>query len=616
MEPAPSKIQALDHTAWLRYNYYKNYFSDCSSVLEIGSAIGSFVHLLKMNGIDAEGLEPDPGYAHYSIKQYGFEQYQMLLEDFSESKKYDALVSFHVLEHVEDPHLFLKKCRELLNDNGQILFEFPSLELYSYGNMDKTIWKPHIHYFTASSVYELFSNYFEVSHIGYHGSALYVNARNTATPNTDSGKFKSYKRKANRSKKVIALTPRLPGKIKGLTAKQVLLQSFVFDDHKKQTFQKYTGLGEFFVKSRLYARKQQNGNGEGGTHITYYKLGGNAGDTILSRCVRQRINDIHTNTSWNIKSLKDKVTDQTIEDINRNAFVVVGGGGLLLPDTNANSISGWQWAISPEHLAEIKVPLFVYAIGYNFFHGQRPGDLFIDNLKKLIDKSSFFSLRNHGSIRAVSELVGEDLAKKIVFQPCPTTVISKFDSNLPAKSSGRNIAINVPFDRYPSRYGKEIYDILDALALGLKTYVNQGYKLFNACHTENDHLFELVLEKHNVPYKSINLQYELPKSLYKFYREMDLVIGGRGHAQMIPYGLNTKIISLGSHNKIKWFLDDIGAEEWLVELLGDVMTLQLRLEQKIDEVINDPNVMEKLISSQEALFEITKSNQQLIKSLL
>ena len=64
LEPAPSKIQALDHTAWLRYNYYKNYFSDCSSVLEIGSAIGSFVHLLKMNGIDAEGLEPDPGYAH------------------------------------------------------------------------------------------------------------------------------------------------------------------------------------------------------------------------------------------------------------------------------------------------------------------------------------------------------------------------------------------------------------------------------------------------------------------------------------------------------------------------------------------------------------------------
>ena len=128
---------------------------------------------------------------------------------------------------------------------------------------------------------------------------------------------------------------------------------------------------------------------------------------MLSKTVRDNFNVI-VPTKWTLKNVTHPVDQHTINDINRKQYMVIGGGGLLLPDSNPNSISGWQWAISDELLQRIEVPLLVYAIGYNFFIGQHPGDLFIHSLKKILEKAAFFSLRNHGSIKAVKTLVEEN----------------------------------------------------------------------------------------------------------------------------------------------------------------------------------------------------------------
>lgn len=36
---------------------------------------------------------------------------------------------------------------------------------------------------------------------------------------------------------------------------------------------------------------------------------------------------------------------------------------------------------------------------------------------------------------------------------------------------------------------------------------------------------------------------------------------------MIPFGLNCGIISLGTHDKMRWFLDDLGAADWDIDLI-------------------------------------------------
>ena len=125
--PDNSKIKELDRRALKRVHYYREFIDQMDQILEVGSSIGSFVHVLKLYGKEAWGLEPDPGYAQYSVNQYGFQQYQGLLEDFNRQPKFGGICCFHTLEHVRDPHEFLKGCSSILEASGKALFELPSL---------------------------------------------------------------------------------------------------------------------------------------------------------------------------------------------------------------------------------------------------------------------------------------------------------------------------------------------------------------------------------------------------------------------------------------------------------------------------------------------------------
>ena len=613
--PDTKKIKDLDKRALKRINYYREYIETMDNILEIGSSIGSFVHLLKLFGKNASGLEPDPKYALFSKSQYGFEQHGGLLENFKSSRKFDAMCCFHVLEHVKHPHDFLTKCSELLTDSGKVLFELPSRELYMYGSMKQTIWRPHIHYFTRASLYCLFSQYFKVIKIGYFGSALFIYAEKSKHVTFQESLLTRQKRKAELVSFLVKIFPAIPVQISGITAKQLAMQSLIFHKNRSELLNRFLMLGLFAYQNKRYINAEKGQGKKKATHFSYYSGWENAGDTVLSKTVRDNFNAM-VPTRWDLKQVTDPVTEETIRSINQRDYVVVGGGGLLLPDSNPNSISGWQWAI-PEHLLEkIEVPLIVYAIGYNFFIGQQPNELFTENLKKIIAKSSFFSLRNTGSLNAVKNLVGDSIASKVRYQPCTTTVISKVDKYAPKHERTRNVGVNIAYDRYHLRYGAAIYQIMNQVALALKEISANGYNVYNICHLENDAKFELILDANDVPYKSINLQYSLPKQTYETYCRMELVMGARGHAQMIPFGLNTRIISLGSHNKLRYFLEDIDAIEWYVNLKEDASTLKDRITALFFKLIESQEPLDKIEHEQLKLYHITKNNYQEINALL
>lgn len=613
--PSDSKIKELDKRALKRIRYYSEYIHQMDEVLEIGSSIGSFVHTLKLQGKSAYGLEPDPDYSHYAETQYGFGQSSGLLEEFSSEKEYGAVCSFHVLEHVRDPHQFVKKCHDLLGDGGKLLFEFPSLELHMYGSMKETIWKPHIHYFTRASVYHLFSQYFKVLTIGYYGSALFIFAEKRDRSSFKKSIFKQHKRRAKRISTFIKLVPQIPIQVSTITAKQLVMQSLFFQRNRKELLLRFFTLGFFAIKNKLYLSREKGVGSKKVTHFSYHSGWENAGDTVLSKTVRDNFNVLHKN-SWDLKKVTNPVTENVVAQINKNDYMVIGGGGLLLPDSNPNAISGWQWAISEEFLEEINVPIIVYAIGYNFFIGQKPEELFIKNLKSIVDHSSFFSLRNSGSIKAVSELVGKESAQKINYQPCPTTVIRKVDRKAPEKRKTKNVGVNIAYDRYHLRYGSDIYTILDQVAIALKEIENNGYSIYNICHLENDKKFELTLDAHGVDYQSINLQYSLPHNTYETYCNMELVMGTRGHAQMIPFGLNTKIISLGSHNKLRWFLEDINALDWFVDLKEDVNNISDKITGLFFSMVDSTQVDERIEAEQAKLYQVTEQNYDKIGVVL
>lgn len=354
------------------------------------------------------------------------------------------------------------------------------------------------------------------------------------------------------------------------------------------------------------------------THITY-PLVGNAGDTYLSWCVREYLGF----GSWNVIKVSDEVTQETIDTINASDVLVIGGGGLFLPDSNENSISGWQWAISNDMLDKITVPIVVYSVGYNYFPGQKPSELFIDSLNHLVRKAAFVGLRNIGSMENVSALLENDLKDKIVYQPCITTIMDKVvddrhsDIKDIQESIGKQIALNLAFDRTERRFGESKEQILESIAAAMKALEGEGNEIIYVAHCDRDMDFLEYLDKANVKYTQKNLTRLLPDDIISFYTDrVDMVVGMRGHAQMIPYGLGKKIISLVSHDKMKWFLEDTGLTECSVDLRQKPEGITEKIIDTVHYVAKSDEIEHRLIESKERLFEISEQNKSVINGLL
>lgn len=369
------------------------------------------------------------------------------------------------------------------------------------------------------------------------------------------------------------------------------------------------------LKSRIYKKIEEGIWNKKQTvkavHITYY-MAGNAGDTVLSWCVRHflGLKNVY------IQNVSDVVDDTLIRKINEANVLVIGGGGLFLPDTNRNKISGWQWAISNEQLERITTPIIVYSVGYNYFHNQEVTELFRDSLIHLVQKASFVGLRNYGSVEAVREIVGEELAQKIEYQPCTTTLISKF-RKIKIKNK-KTVVFNVAFDREDRRYGHQKELILSQIANAAAKIEKLGYQIILAAHCTADLWFVPYLDKEGVKYKIKDLTWSLPEELFKFYENADVVIGMRGHAQMIPYGIGTKIISIGSHDKMRWFLEDVGLKDFYVDLNSECEQISNRILSVFHEITVSENnyFYEKLQNGKNELWDISMKNKEKIWEII
>ena len=180
------------------------------------------------------------------------------------------------------------------------------------------------------------------------------------------------------------------------------------------------------------------------------------------------------------------------------------------------------------------------------------------------------------------------------------------------------LAVNMAFDRGNLRFGTNREIILSQVASAIKHIESKGYKIYYVCHCWNDDNFLPYLQAENVKYTLVDLSRKFPDDVYTFYNKMDLVLGMRGHAQMIPFGLNCEIISLGTHNKMKWFLEDIDSTDWYIDLTHKYEQLSNIIIDKFEEIheTNRSKTQERLIVSQNKLFEITNNNLTIIKNSL
>jgi polysaccharide pyruvyl transferase WcaK-like protein len=171
------------------------------------------------------------------------------------------------------------------------------------------------------------------------------------------------------------------------------------------------------------------------------------------------------------------------------------------------------------------------------------------------------------------------------------------------------IALNCAFDRSHLRYGENIGQICTDIAKVAKELSKIApVKYYSHMHTDENIL--PFLQCYGVPFEVVRLYQTHPREIIRAYAKPSLVIGMRGHAQMIPFGCQTPIVSIVSHNKIQWFLEDIGKPEWGVDVLDT--SFQENLFSKTKNVLNNKKEIQNEIRRiQQQLMNTTMENVEI-----
>lgn len=128
-----------------------------ASLLEVGAYCGYFMAEASRRGYNIDGVEPSRWATDYARDVEGINVVCGFLGESRDKLKprYDAVVSWDVLEHVRDPVGFVRECGDMLETDGLLLFS--TLDVASWlprllGRRWPWLMDMHIQYFDSRSI--------------------------------------------------------------------------------------------------------------------------------------------------------------------------------------------------------------------------------------------------------------------------------------------------------------------------------------------------------------------------------------------------------------------------------------------------------------------------------
>lgn len=122
-------------------------------LLDIGSGTGVFPFIVKKNGWECTGIDPDPRSVDHLVKNIGV---QGMCGDFIKLKpndRYNIITLNKVLEHVENPIEMLSSTKDWLREDGFVYVEVPDGETASKeGKHREEFFIDHLNIFSIVSM--------------------------------------------------------------------------------------------------------------------------------------------------------------------------------------------------------------------------------------------------------------------------------------------------------------------------------------------------------------------------------------------------------------------------------------------------------------------------------
>lgn len=134
-----------------------------NNVLEIACNSGLLLEMFQKKGIKSVGVDPAKNIRELSEKRNLNVYVDYWNHDFSEKLKtaegkFDLVLAFHVLPHVQDPNDFIKSCVNVLSENGNIFIQTSQCDMLLNNEFD-VIYHEHSSYFTGKSIRQLARNH-------------------------------------------------------------------------------------------------------------------------------------------------------------------------------------------------------------------------------------------------------------------------------------------------------------------------------------------------------------------------------------------------------------------------------------------------------------------------
>lgn len=124
------------------------------SLLEVGCGRGYFLRQVESKVIEGQGIELNTDAIKNKVTKWPISAQQLANFAAENPGKFDFVCSFQVLEHVADPHLFLKYCLRCLKPGGKLCVSVPSYENVEHQLKSDAFDLPphHINHFTRDTV--------------------------------------------------------------------------------------------------------------------------------------------------------------------------------------------------------------------------------------------------------------------------------------------------------------------------------------------------------------------------------------------------------------------------------------------------------------------------------
>ncbi len=184
-QPKPKHLYRETLRASARLRDFLSHYQAGMRVLDIGAGAGFFSYVLRAQGIDSDGIEPNEHYAEFARSQLGLASVRTgFLLDITQRDYYHLITINHVFEHLPEPRAALAHMHSLLTVGGRVLMEVPNIEAV-YHAPNKIFHLGHLYWYNPATLTALAAQCgFTLLQLDTHGSTQHIRVvlQKSATP--------------------------------------------------------------------------------------------------------------------------------------------------------------------------------------------------------------------------------------------------------------------------------------------------------------------------------------------------------------------------------------------------------------------------------------------------